>query len=97
MPPLKRGSRIKSITLSGYKSTGGTASLQLYTVTTGAWAVETETAVGSSVTTTTSGNYTLQQTYTRTVAAGESFRLSVTLPANTDSVWCVSIGYDTIA
>lgn len=92
LPALPRGATITFINLKGYKSTGGSLSFQLSTVVLGASAVETETNVGSAGSTTTSGVYTATQTYSQVIAQYESYRLTLTLPANTDSCWCVEIG-----
>ena len=92
LPALPRGATITFINVKGYKSTGGTASFQLSTVVLGASAVETETNIDSSATTTTSGIYTITKGYTQVVSQYDSYRLTLTLPANTDSCWCVEIG-----
>lgn len=96
LPPMELGQRIKDIKLKGYKSTAGSLSFYLHTVTLGASAVETESAIGATATTTTSGVYTVNQTYTETVSSLNNYRLSITLPANTDSCWIIEITYDRV-
>jgi hypothetical protein len=92
LPALPRGATISYVNVKGYKSTGGSLSFQLSTVVIGASGVETETNIGSAGTTTTSGVYTATQGYSQLISQYESYRLTMTLPANTDSCWCVEIG-----
>lgn len=92
LPALPRGATISFINVKGYKSTAGVMTFQLSTVVTGASAVETETNIGSAGTSSTSGVYTATQSYTQVVSQYDSYRLTMTLPANTDSCWCVEIG-----
>ena len=92
LPELPRGATISTINVRGYKSTAGLLSFQLSTVVLGASAVETETNIGSAGTTTTSGVYVATQNYTQVISQYESYRITLVLPANTDSCWCVEIG-----